>query len=168
MMQSPLAAEPVRAKPAVVPVQPATEFTRMMQAGTFDDSLPRQAPAPSAPALPPPSRSPQTPGEFTRMFATDPAPSADLPTPAAPAAPLAQGGLATGAFSRRAASTPPPLAAGPSEFTQMFAAPPPADAALAPPPPPKKVEKSPMALILVLAGLFLLVVILVLIFALTR
>lgn len=174
MMQSPLAAEPLRAQPAAAPAQSASEFTRMMQAGRLNDAPAFQAPLPGPAATPPPpSRAPQTPGEFTRMFATDPRASDNLAMPAAPQAPMPQGGLATGAFSRRAASTPPPVASGPSEFTQMFAAPPQADAALAPAPKPAappapKAEKSSLTLILVLAGLFLLVVIVIVVFALTR
>jgi hypothetical protein len=112
----------------------------------------------------------QAPGEFTRMFATEPEPSESLAAPAEPQAPLPQGGAATGAFSRRSLSAPPPAPAGSSEFTQMFAARPPATPAEtpapAPAPPAPKAEKSYLPLILILGGLFLLVVIVVLIFAL--
>lgn len=170
MMQSPLTPGPLRSQPAP-PAQPASEFTRMMQAGQFADAPPRQAPPPP----PPPSardQSLKTPGEFTRMFSTDPAPSESLAAPIEHA-PLPQGGAATGAFSRRVSPQPAEPASGPSEFTQMFGRP--AAPAAKPPepkpaaaPPPVKSEKSYLPLVLILAGLFVLVVILILVFALTR
>ena len=144
----------------------------MMQAGQFTEPPPYQIPlAGSGAAAPPSGRSLQAPGEFTRMFAAEPAASENLPTPQAP---LLHGGAATGAFSRRAAaSAPPHPMSGPSEFTQMFKGPspeagpkPPALAAPAAPTP--KVEKSPLTLILVMAGLLLLVVVVIVVFALTR
>lgn len=173
MMQSPLAPEPLHSQPAASPAQPASEFTRMMQAGQFNEAPPRVTPMPpAAPAPHSAGHSLQTPGEFTRMFATNPAASESLAMPAAPQEPLPQGGLATGAFSRRAAPPPPQPGLGPSEFTQMFAARPQAPAATAPAPKPTppapKTQKSPLALILVLAGLLLLVVIVIVVFALTR
>jgi hypothetical protein len=84
---------------------------------------------------------------------------------------MLQGGVATGAFSRRA--TPPPQAvSGPSEFTQMIASSSPPSQAKAPTPKPAapapQVHKSYLPLVLILAGLFLLVVIVIVIFALTR
>lgn len=175
MMQSPLAAEPLRSSPAAPPAPSAGGFTRMMQAGQLPDAPPRPVPPPGAAAAPPPSRSFQPafqpPGEFTRMFAAEPMPSENLAGAAAPQAPMLQGGAATGAFSRRA--TPPPQAvSGPSEFTQMIASSSPASAAKAPTPkpaPPAAQEhKSYLPLVLILAGLFLLVVIVIVVFGLTR
>lgn len=171
MMQSPLAAEPLRSSPMAPPVPSAGGFTRMMQAGQLPDAPARPVPPPSGAAAPPPSRSFQPPGEFTRMFAADPTPSESLAGPTAPQAPMLQGGVATGAFSRRA--TPPPQAvSGPSEFTQMIASSSPPSQAKAPTPKPAapapQVHKSYLPLVLILAGLFLLVVIVIVIFALTR
>jgi len=173
MMQSPLAAGPVRPQPVVPPAQSASEFTRMMQAGQFTDAPPRQVPLPGPAATPPPSgRSLQTPGEFTRMFSTEPEPSENLAAPAAPQAPLPHGGLATGAFSRSSAFPQPQAGSGPGEYTQMFGTRPPATAAKTsapqPAPPAPKADRSYLPLILILAGLFLLVVIIVVVFALTR
>ncbi len=167
MMQSPLAPEPLPSQPPAPPAKSASEFTRMMQAGQLTD-----APAfPKPSAAPPASPSLRIPGEFTRMFAAEAQPSESLVAPVAPQAPLPQGGMATGAFSRRAASPPPSVPSGPSEFTQMFKAPPPAAAPAPAPkatPPAPKAEKSPLTLILVLAGLLLLVVIVIVVFALAR
>ncbi|MGA2575049.1 MAG: hypothetical protein ABSH24_03395 [Bryobacteraceae bacterium] len=179
MMQSPLAAAPagpppsVAARAAAPPAQSASEFTRIMQAGRQTEAPPRQVPLPGPAAAPsPPVRSFQAEGEFTRIFATEPASSENLVAPAAPQGPLPQGGVATGAFSRRSAPTQPQAGAGPSEFTQMFAAPTPAPAAKAPAPKPappaQKADKSYLPLVLILAGLFVLVVIVILVFALTR
>jgi hypothetical protein len=114
----------------------------------------------------------KAPGEFTRMFATEPEASESLAAPAPPPAPLPQGGAATGAFSRRSVPTPPQAPSGPSEFTQMFAARPPATPAKTPTPvpapPAPKAEKSYLPLILILGGFFLLVVIVIVVFVLMR
>jgi len=171
MMQSPLTPGPLRSQPSAPP-QPASEFTRMMQAGQLPDAPPRQAPPPG-PAPAARDLSLKTPGEFTRMFSTDPAPSESLAAPVEQA-PLPQGGAATGAFSRRVTAPPPQAASGPSEFTQMFgrpaAAPAPKPPAPKPaaPPPSSPAQKSYLPLVLILAGLFILVVILIVVFSLTR
>jgi hypothetical protein len=115
----------------------------------------------------------KAPGEFTRMFSTEPEASESLAAPAPPPAPLPQGGAATGAFSRRSVPTPPQAPSGPSEFTQMFAARPPALPAKTPAPAPApapapKAEKSYLPLILILGGFFLLVVIVIVVFVLMR
>jgi len=175
MMQSPLASEPLRARPVAAPQPSASEFDRMMQAGQFAEAPPREVrlPGPAAPP-PPPGRPMQAPGEFTRMFATEPEPSESLAAPAPPPAPLPQGGAATGAFSRRSVPAPPRAPSGPSEFTQMFAAGPPAAPAKtpapapAPAPPAPKADKSYLPLVLILGGFFLLVVIVILVFVLMR
>ncbi|HVN06481.1 MAG TPA: hypothetical protein VMT86_18810 [Bryobacteraceae bacterium] len=172
MMQSPLTPGSLRSQPAQ-PAQAASEFTRMMQAGQFAGAPPRQTPPPPPPASSARDRSLQTPGEFTRMFSTDPAPAESLAAPVEQA-PLPQGGAATGAFSRRVTSSPAEPAAGPSEFTQMFGprpaapAPKPPEPKPAAPPSPPKAEKSYLPLVLILAALFVLVVILIVVFALTR
>jgi hypothetical protein len=111
----------------------------------------------------------QAPSEFTRMFDTDLARSEGLTAPA-PAAPLPQGGAATGAFSRHSMQAPP-AGSGPSEFTQMFAAHPPAVAkapAATPAPPAAKAERSYLPLILILAGLFLVAIVVIAVFVLMR
>jgi len=175
MMQSPLAPEPLRARPAAAPQPSASEFDRMMQADQFAEAPPREVrlPGPAAPP-PPPGRPMQAPGEFTRMFSTEPEPSESLAAPAPPPAPLPQGGAATGAFSRRSVPAPPRAPSGPSEFTQMFAAGPPAmptktpAPAPAPAPPAPNADKSYLPLILILGGFFLLVVIVILVFVLMR
>ena len=114
----------------------------------------------------------QAPGEFTRMFASEPASSEKLAAPAMPQAPLPQGGLATGAFSRRSVPQTPQTGSGPSEFTRMFKAPSPAIAsktpAAKPTLPAPKTDKSYLPLVLILAGLFLLAVIVIAVVALTR
>ena len=56
-------------------------------------------------------RSPQSQGEFTRIFEADPMPTGNLAAPGPLQAPLPHGGLATGAFVRQpafAGSAPPP------------------------------------------------------------
>lgn len=172
MMQAPLAPEPLRPQPAAPPAARAGgEFTRMMQAGQAAEPPVRQAPI--APPLQTPARgkSPQQPGEFTRMFANDSI-SSERTMPEAPQNPMPHGGLATGAFSRSAVPVPPPAEQGPSEFTQMFAAPTAAPAAKPPEPKPAppavKSSKSALPLVLILGGLFVLVVIVILVFVLMK
>jgi hypothetical protein len=172
MMQSPLAAEP-RSSLATPPVPSASEFTRMMQADQFADARAPQVPLPAqADPARPPDRSFRPPGEFTQMVATDPLPSESIVAPAAPQAPIPQGGIATGAFSGRAPPPPPQGVSEPSEFTQMFASRPPATEAKASAPKPAsaapRADKSYLPLVLILAGLLLLVVIVIAVFALTR
>src|ERR1022692_371568 len=172
MMQSPLAAEP-RSSLATPPAPSASEFTRMMQADQFADARAPQVPLPAqADPARPPDRSFRPPGEFTQMFATDPLPSESIVAPAAPQAPIPQGGIATGAFSGRAPPPPPQGVSEPSEFTQMFASRPPATEAKASAPKPAsaapRADKSYLPLVLILAGLLLLVVIVIAVFALTR
>jgi hypothetical protein len=104
------------------------------------------------------------------MFATDAAAPERFPIPEPSEEPMPQGGLATGAFSRRVSATPP-AESGPSEFTQMFAAPTPAPVAKSAEPKPApavKPGKSSLPLVLMLAGLFLLLVIVIVVFALLR
>jgi len=176
MMQSPLAPEPLRARPAPAAHPPSvSEFDRMMQGDQFTDAPPHEVRLPGSGAPPPPPAHPmQAPGEFTRMFEREPEPSESLAAPAPPPAPLPQGGAATGAFSRRAVPAAPQAPAAPSEFTQMFAARPPAPAAKTPAPAPAvapsapQAEKSYLPLILILGGFFLLVVIVIVVFALMR
>ncbi|MGD0360692.1 MAG: hypothetical protein ABSC93_07455 [Bryobacteraceae bacterium] len=173
MMQSPLAPEPVRSHPPAQPQATPSEFTRMMRADQFADAPPAAMPPAGPP--PPSGRSMQPPGEFTRMFSMDPVASEDLVASPAPQMPLPQGGLATGAFSRRAIPPQPQANAGPSEFTQMFSVPatpvkaPAAPAAPAAAPAPAPIaQKSYLPLVLILAGLFLLVVIVIVVFVLAR
>jgi hypothetical protein len=171
MMQSPLAPGPMRSTPPAAPQATPGGFTQMLKAGD-PASLP---PRPPEPPKPTGSVSKgggfQAPGEFTRMFGSEPQAREEMPSPQAPL-PFLQGGAATGAFERRA--TPAAAKAGPSEYTQMFSSPAPAppqvkapaapqSAAAAPPP-----AKSYLPLVLMLAGLFVVALIVILVLVLTK
>jgi hypothetical protein len=172
-MQPPLAPKSNHPMPAAPAAPPPSEFTRIMQGNRLPQPpVIHRSPLSQAQ----PRESLQSPGDFTRLFEAEPSPTERLAAPAAVEAPLPQGGLATGAFSRDVASAGPAGPSGPSEFTQ-FALRSPAPVTPAPkqPQPPAgrvpavvKKNQSYLTLILILAGLFLLAVILILVLVLKR
>ena len=170
MMQSPLAPGPMRSTPPPAPQATPGGFTQMLNAGDPGSLPPRPPEPPKAAVSAPKGGGFQAPGEFTRMFGSEPQAREEIPPPQAPL-PFPQGGAATGAFERRA--TPASIKAGPGEYTRMFSSPaaasPQAKAPAAPQqaaaPPP---AKSNISLVLILAGLFVLAVILILVLVLTK
>jgi hypothetical protein len=174
MMKSPLAPESFQPKAAPPSTEPPGGFTQMLQAGGFPKPRAAEPAPPMSPARTPvPSgESFDSEDEFARIFGPEPPPSDNVTPPPAPQVPLEQGGLATGAFSRRLVPPAPAASSGPSEFTQMFKAPsPPPVAAPKPPTQPvptqaglgAKASKSYLPLVLILGGLFLLAVIIILV-----
>lgn len=172
-MQPPLAAKSNYPKPAAPAAVPRSEFTRMMDGSGLPK--PPVISAGTSPQARPPE-SPQSQGEFTRIFEAEPSPTGNLAAPATPQAPLLQGGVGTVIFSQRAAPTGSAGPSAPSEFTQ-FAMRSPAPVAPAPKapqaaasivPPVVKANRKYLSLILILAGLFLLALILILVLVLMR
>jgi hypothetical protein len=171
-MQPPLAPGSNYSKPAPAAAVPQSEFTRMMEGSALPKAPPsRPDPLPQAQ----PRTSPQSQGEFTRMFEAEPEPTGNLSGPPLSQAPLPHGGLATGAFSRHLPPAPS-VSAGQSDFTKMISVPSSAPAPApskapkpaAPIPPTIKKTRSYLPLILILGGLLVLALILILVFALMR